>query len=170
MTPSWEMRPKKWPEDGPTWPQAHAEYVKQKGLQTIASQNYGKFFSAAAKALKPRAIEATWLKILTMQQEGALELSKDFIVATAGASIEYIKLRKDMFPCVTPHMTYIVCDRGQLRLGTGFDAMAVQGLQSEELAAHKLSPENPALLQDLAGNAFTSTILAAYVLATLLVK
>ena len=74
-----------------------------------------------------------------------------------------------MFPCVTPHMTYIICDTGKLRLASGFDAMAVQGVQSVEVATHKLSSEAQPLLQDLAGNAFSTSILAAYLVAAVLV-
>jgi site-specific DNA-cytosine methylase len=169
VNPSWENT--EWPEGGPKWPQAHAKYVKEKGLAATASQNYADFFAAALQAkLKPRAIEATWLRLLTMRQAGTVDISKDLFVATAGASVDYIQVRKDMFPCVTPHMTYVISDNGQLRLASGFDALAFQGVQSREMATHKLSSEtSQSLLQDLAGNAFSATILAAFLVAAMVV-
>ena len=33
MNPSWENT--EWPEGGPKWPQAHAKYVRKKGLQPL---------------------------------------------------------------------------------------------------------------------------------------
>jgi hypothetical protein len=58
-------------------------------------------------------------------------------------------------------------------LASGFDALAVQGVQSRasrELATHKLSSEtSQSLLQDLAGNAFSATILAAFLVAATVV-
>jgi len=59
-----------------------------------------------------------------------VDISRDLFAATAGASLDYIQVRKDMFPCVTPHMTYVISDNGQLRLASGFDALAVQGVSS----------------------------------------
>jgi len=167
--PSWETNPAEWPKDGPKWPKDHAAYVKDKGLAQMASKSYAKFFAAARGVLQPRAIEATWLKILTVQQATGIDVNKDLIVATAGASIEYIQVKKDMFPCVTPHMTMVISEKGQLRLASGFDALAVQGVQSEEVAKFKLGSESQSLLQDLAGNAFTASILAAYLVAAMVV-
>ena len=169
LSPSWETC-LSWQKEGPRWPQAHANYVKEKGLADFAAKYYTSFAEAAAGVLQPRAAEATWLKLASMLRAGAIDIKRDVWVATAGASIDYIQVRKDMFPCVTPHMTYVICDHGRLRLANGFDALAVQGVQAVEVATHKLKSEAPPLLQDLAGNAFSAPILAAFLIAAMLVK
>ena len=66
-------------------------------------------------------------------------------------------------------MTMVISEKGQLRLASGWDALAVQGVQSEEVAKFKLGSESQSLLQDLAGNAFTASILAAYLVAAMVV-
>jgi len=89
--------------------------------------------------LQPRAVEATWLKLATMLRAGVVDIKHDVWVATAGASIDYIQVRKDMFPCVTPRMTYVICDHGKLRLASGSNVLAVRGVQAAEVANHKLN-------------------------------
>ena len=113
LSPSWETC-RSWQKEGPRWPQAHANYVKEKGLADFAAKYYTSFAEAAAGVLQPRAAEATWLKLASMLRAGAIDIKRDVWVATAGASIDYIQVRKDMFPCVTPHMTYVICDHGRL--------------------------------------------------------
>ena len=67
-------------------------------------------------------------------------------------------------------MTNVISDNGQLRLASGFDALAVQGVQSREMATHNLSSEtSQSLLQGLAGNSFSATILAACLVAAMVV-
>ena len=66
-------------------------------------------------------------------------------------------------------MAHLILDKGTARRSSPLDALAMQGIQQREVQDFKLSHEAPALMEDLAGNAFTTNILAAFLLAGLLV-
>ena len=74
-----------------------------------------------------------------------------------------------MWPCVTPAQRYVVLDAGKAYLASGLTVLALQGIQHKEAVAFKLADEDDALIRDLAGNAFTANIVAAFLLAGLLV-
>jgi hypothetical protein len=59
--------------------------------------------------------------------------------------------------------------RGKARLASGFVVLAMQGIQSREVQTFNLAGEDDKLMRDLAGNAFTANIIAAFLLAGMLV-
>jgi hypothetical protein len=58
---------------------------------------------------------------------------------------------------------------GKARLASGFVVLAMQGIQCREVHAFNLAGEDDKLMRDLAGNAFTANIIAAFLLAGMLV-
>jgi hypothetical protein len=73
-----------------------------------------------------------------------------------------MSVRRDVFPCVTPHMSYTVLTDGEVTVPGGFEALALQGLQTKEVQKFKLRDEKSSFLQDLAGNAYTANIVGAF--------
>ena len=76
-----------------------------------------------------------------------------------------MSVRSDIFPCVTPKMNYCVLQDGCALKVRGVDILALQGVQNREVDAFKLNALKSAFLQELAGNAFTSNIFAAFFVA-----
>jgi site-specific DNA-cytosine methylase len=62
-----------------------------------------------------------------------------------------------------------LCPSGKARLASGFVVLAMQGIQRREIQAFGLATEDDKLLRNLAGNAFTANIIAAFLLAGMLV-
>ncbi len=62
-----------------------------------------------------------------------------------------------------------LCPSGKARLASGFVVLAMQGIQHREIQAFGLATEDDKLLRNLAGNAFTANIIAAFLLAGMLV-
>lgn len=93
--------------------------------------------------------------------------SKGFCIASVGASINFMSVRSDIFPCVTPKMNFCALHNGQTLSLRGIDMLALQGVQNREVAAFKLDAQKGSFLQELAGNAFTSNIFAAFLIAGL---
>jgi hypothetical protein len=58
---------------------------------------------------------------------------------------------------------------GKARLASGFDVMAMQGIQRKEIQIFNMAQEEDKFLRDLAGNAFTANIIASFLLAGMLV-
>jgi hypothetical protein len=71
--------------------------------------------------------------------------------------------------CVYVGLAPSIIVTGTARLASGFVVLAVQGIQRKEIQAFGLATEEDKLMRDLAGNAFTSNIIAAFLLAGMLV-
>jgi hypothetical protein len=65
-------------------------------------------------------------------------------------------------------MVYVVIEHRQLRTAGGLEALALQGVQGQEVHSFKLGATKGPFLQELAGNAYTANIVAAFLLAGLL--
>ncbi len=91
------------------------------------------------------------------------------LIAPSGFGIGWGLIRSGNFPCVTPGMQYVLLDNGKARLACGLTMMALQGIQGKEVKSFRLDLEKDKLLRNLAGNAFTANIIAAYLLAGALV-
>jgi len=75
------------------------------------------------------------------------------------------------FPCVQPQRLHIMALTGKMVKADGKVCLAMQGIQSKELNAFpSLSKLTSRRQQDLAGNAFTANVCAAYILALAVVR
>ena len=110
--------------------------------------------------------------MVSEQRRRGTDWTKELMVASIGASLRFMSVRSDIFPCVTPHMSYAILQDRQLRGVTGVEALALQGIQTKEVRTFKFdtAKSNSAKLQDLAGNAFTANVVAAFLVTGLLHK
>lgn len=166
---SWEL-PKTELESALVWRQEHCSFAKRLALSDAELKEFHTFANETRGAFKLRAIEGLWLKLMSEQRTRGTDWTKEVMVASIGASLRFMSVRSDIFPCVTPKMTYAILQNKHLRSLSGMEAMALQGIQVAEIKALKLDTTKPnsSLWQDLAGNAFTANILAAFLVAGLL--
>jgi site-specific DNA-cytosine methylase len=156
------------------WPEEHDMYAKALGLPVDAYTPPSDFVQVVSPLIPVRAMNAMWLKLEHMRlqsKKGEVDFDwkKMLLIAPTTFSIGWGQIRKSMFPCATPGMSYVIVENGQAQLATGLTMMAVQGIQGKEVESFRLDLENDKLLRDLAGNAFTANIIAAYLLAGALV-
>jgi site-specific DNA-cytosine methylase len=161
---SWDLPPEEL-ADGPAWRREHHHFVQTLSLSSADLDGFSNFAGAVGDALLPRPLESLWLKLVVMRKEHGSDWSKGVIVASHGASLRFMSVRRDVFPCVTPHMSYTVLTDGEVTVPGGFEALALQGLQTKEVQKFKLRDEKSSFLQDLAGNAYTANIVGAFLVA-----
>jgi site-specific DNA-cytosine methylase len=168
---SWELPPSELASDR-VWRREHCNFAKTLALKDAELKEFHAFADAVNGTFQPRAIEGLWLKLVSEQRKRGMDWTKELLVASIGASLRFMSVRSDIFPCVTPHMTYAILQDRQLRSLTGVEALALQGIQTNEVRTFKFNTakSNSTKLQDLAGNAFTANILAAFLVAGLLHK
>ena len=150
------------------WPRQHQDYAEQKGILVADRLPSQEFQHAVGNVLPDRALHAFWLRLAHAKHRG-LNWQTGTWVATVGASPRFMSLRTDIFPCVTPKMTFGILRNGNFAVADGFTLLAMQGVQHKEVEAFFLDREDPALLHDFAGNGFTANIVAAFLLAGFLV-
>jgi site-specific DNA-cytosine methylase len=166
---SWEV-PAAQLDSDPVWRREHCQFAKRLALEAADLREFRAFAHAADGAFMPRAIEGLWLKLMSERRARGMDWTKGLMVASVGASLRFMSVRSDIFPCLTPHMTYAILQDRRLRSVSGMEALALQGIQTVEVRAFKFDPAKSKgpFLQDLAGNAFTANILAAFLVAGLL--
>jgi hypothetical protein len=106
-----------------------------------------------------------WLKLVRLQMKSGKDWKQPLLIVPTGFSVAYARARRRTFPCVTPGQKYVILESGKARLATGLTAMALQGIQKKEVRHYQLATEHDQLLRDLAGNAFTANIAAAFLMA-----
>jgi site-specific DNA-cytosine methylase len=156
-------------KSGKKWPSMHKAWAETHGLSEEACVPPMDFVEQISPLIPPRAMYALWLKLARMQAKYEIDWKKPLLVAPTGFGISYSRVWKDKFPCVTPGMEYLIIDAGKARRANGLTMMAMQGIQNKEVQSYKLAMEDDKLLRDLAGNAFTANIIAAFLLAGALV-
>lgn len=151
------------------WAEQHKKWAKKKGLTAAdLARGADEFHAASSGVLHDRQREALWLRYVALRKrQPQLDWRAALLIANVGASVNFLSLRRDVFPCVTPHMAYAILSGGQLRLADGITIMAMQGIQAKEMRAFSFQSEKSNLLRDLGGNAFTANILAAFLMAGL---
>ena len=102
-----------------------------------------------------------------LRKTEAKDWQEGIFVANVGASIHFLTVMQDIFPCVTPHQVYTVLCNGNIHLATGITVLAMHGIQSKEFYNFHFGKEKCSLLRDLGGNAFTANIIAAFLIAGL---
>jgi site-specific DNA-cytosine methylase len=161
--PTWEMSEI---QDGsPKWHQEHKEFATNLCMNDDDVRDFPTFVQTLRDTLLPRALEGLWLHLVHLKKSQNHDWTKGFCIAAAGASIRFMSVRSDIFPCVTPKMHYCVLQDGRALKVRGVDILALQGVQNREVDAFKLNAHKSAFLQELAGNAFTSNIFAAFFVA-----
>lgn len=149
------------------WRGQNEKWARAKGLTAADRRGIEDFRGAMASILLEREVEALWLKLCWLKKAKDFDWRHGEVVATVGASISFMSIRRGVFPCVTPGMAYVI-----LRNGTpkGVDAMtllAMQGVQCKEVEQFGFHREREPLLRNLSGNAFTANIVAAFLLVGL---
>jgi hypothetical protein len=149
------------------WRGQNEKWARAKGLTAEDRRGIEDFRGTMATILLEREVEALWLKLCWLKKAKGFDWRSGEVVATVGASVAYMSIRRNVFPCVTPGMAYSI-----LRNGTpkGVDAimlLAMQGVQIKEVTQFNFHKEREPLLRNLSGNAFTANILAAFLLAGL---
>ena len=146
------------------WPRQHQEYAEQHNIPLSDRQPSTEFRDALGGLMPERALHAFWLRLVRGKHRGVHWQSGTWVV-TLGASLRFMSVRNDVCPCVTPNMTLGVLCNSKFHIADGFTLLAMQGVQNKEIEAFNMQTEDPALLHDLAGNAFTANIVAAFLLA-----
>jgi site-specific DNA-cytosine methylase len=169
-------------KSGKKWPKDHKTYAEHKYLSEDGCILPSDFVAEVSPLISIRAMRAMWLKLAFMKQNSEehkndtpafkkafTDWNKMLLIAPSGFGIGWGLIRSGNFPCVTPGMQYVLLDNGKARLACGLTMMALQGIQEKEVKSFRLDLEKDKLLRDLAGNAFTANIIAAYLLAGALV-
>jgi site-specific DNA-cytosine methylase len=153
---------------GQKWPQQHSDFAGSAGLSEEARLPPADFVDEMTPLLNPRALDALWIKMALLQKSKLIDWRKSLLIAPTGFGVTWGSVRT-CFPCVMPSEEYVILEKGKARLANGFVVLAMQGIQRKEVQAFGLAQEDDKLLRDLAGNAFTANIIAAFLLAGMLV-
>ena len=90
-----------------------------KGLTVADQRGIEHFRQAMASILLEHEVEALWLKICWLKKAKSFDWRCGEVAATVGASVAYMSVRRNFFPCVTPRMAYSILRNGP----KGVDAM-----------------------------------------------
>jgi hypothetical protein len=151
----------------PKWKAQHQSWMRKKGLKPKDLAGAADFQQRMGSMVLDRQREALWLKLSLLRKRKDFDWRSGLVVATVGASVSWMGVTRNAFPCVTPQMAYILLDNGIPKAVDGILLLALQGIQKKEVQRFKLNAEKDALLRNLSGNAFTANILAACILAAL---
>ena len=147
------------------WPAEHESFAEEHGISAAERQPPTDFVEQVGKYVSHRSLEAMWLKVLVWSKKRRTDWRKVLVVLPVSFSIGYASVRLNHFPCVTPTHRYVVVNEGKAMLANGRSVMAMQGIQAKEYEAMNFASEKDVLLRDLAGNAFTANIMAAFFIA-----
>jgi site-specific DNA-cytosine methylase len=151
---------------GKKWPSQHNEWADAEGLSKDARIPPSEFVEQVSSLIPPRSMYALWLKLARMQNKSDHNWKHPLLVAPTAFSISYSsRIIRDTFPCITPGKQYLILESGKARLACKLTMMALQGIQNKEVHSYSLAQEDDKLLRDLAGNAFTANIIAAFLIA-----
>ena len=153
---------------GHKWPQQHSDFAESAGLSEEDKLPPADFVDELSPLVNPRALDALWIKMALLQKRKQIDWRQSLLIAPTGFGVTWGSIHT-CFPCVTPKMEYLILEAGKARLASGFVVLAMQGIQRKEVQAFGLATEDDKLLRDLAGNAFTANIIAAFLLAGMLV-
>lgn len=90
----------------------------------------------------------------------------ELLVANIGDSIDRLRFKRNIFPCLLPDQKYLLLNKGELTLNHDPRLFtALQGIGHQEVQHFGLQNLTLSHAQDLAGNAFTANICASVLLA-----
>lgn len=154
---------------GAKWPGQHDAMRRKLKLPEELSKPPQRFLQQALNLMVPRAADALWIKLTQVILRRGTQWDKGCYVVPVTMSIRFGSVNSDDFPCLTPGSKYVMVQDGVLSTVSAASFLALQGVQSRELTRFKMNSEADRLLRDLAGNAFTSNVVAIFLLAGLLV-
>ena len=154
----------------PLWVKRHAKVKAQLELSSkdLEDPDLLAFKTKAVElGLTDREVDASMSVLGHMKKTGKLSQWQSLVlVANIGDSIDRLKFRENIFPCLLPGQKYLLLIQGKLVLNKDPKLyMALQGLGSREVQHFGLEELSLGHAQDLAGNAFTANICAAVLLA-----
>lgn len=154
----------------PKWLGLHERFKKKHGLQdSDLNHPPQKMLKNHQQTLRltDREVEAVVLRMGLQLRKKALD--HNCMVGNIGDSVNYLRLSSSLHPCVLPSKKYIyfIGERCLVNQNCGNLYMMLQGLGPEEMAMSGLDSVEPRQNQELAGNAFTSNVIAAMILAVL---
>ena len=155
----------------PKWVKQHAAFKDRfKITEAELSDKTVALLQNAPEAIEitQRELEAATLRLAVQLRKG--KLNPSCLVANLGDSLSYLRFSSSLHPCVLPSKKYIYLLNGQILTNTHCNGLytALQGLGPAELkmcGLHQTLRETE--MQELAGNAFTSNIVAAILLGVL---
>ena len=152
------------------WPEQHRMARQKLKLPPKLSSPPKDFLDQALKVMVPRAADALWIKLAQAVWERGSTWEEQCCILPVTMSVGFGgKVSIGKFPCLTPEAKYVLVQNGKLRVVSSFEYLALQGLQARELSFLNIAAEQDRLLRNLAGNAFTTNIIAIFLLAGLVV-
>lgn len=153
------------------WKDYHSKFVKVNGLGKSDLEHP---FASIIKeqggsiGLTEREIDASILAIALMAKKTTSLGS--LLVAPVGDSLQFIKFRSQVHPCVLPSKKFLYLTRDKASVNKSpVLPFLLQGLSKEELDLCGLGKDIPFKhAQDLAGNAFTANVFASILFSILL--
>lgn len=149
--------------------------MKKLGLapkDLLASEDLKAFWTAAGSLMNQSCRRHTLMRLCSLRKKGTLPDWRESVLAfNADESAYRLGVGITHFPCVQPQRLHIMALTGKMVKADGKVCLAMQGIQSKELNAFpSLSKLTSRRQQDLAGNAFTANVCAAYILALAVVR
>jgi C-5 cytosine-specific DNA methylase len=154
----------------PLWVQRHSKVKTQMGL-TEADVDFQCLHNFKSKAvelgLTEREVDASISVLGYMMKTDELDdWQSELLVANIGDSIDRLRFKRNIFPCLLPDQKYLLLNKGELTLNQDPRLFtALQGIGHQEVQHFGLQNLTLSHAQDLAGNAFTANICASVLLA-----
>ena len=157
------------------WLQKHTQVKEKLGLcdTSQAHVSIAEFQNQAVElGLTDREVDACVVVLSHMMKSAELaDWQSVLLVGNIGDSIDRLRFRENVFPCLLPGQKYLLLNKGALSLIRDRRLFpALQGIGLKEAECFGLSELSLAKLQDLAGNAFTANICASILLAFIQMK
>ena len=162
------------PKKPPVWKKQHAAFKEKWKIADSEMKTRVQKALVQQKDklnLTEREVECAILKLaLHMRKNIKNPVDQDCLVANIGDSLNYVRFNSTCHPCLLPTKKYLYIFQGHCFTNsnvTGNLYLRLQGLGPEEVEKAGLGGLDQRQSQELAGNAFTSNIVAAIVLAIL---
>ena len=161
------------PKKPPVWKKQHAAFKEKWKIADSEMKTRVQKALVQQKDklnLTEREVECAILKLALHMRKNKNPVDQDCLVANIGDSLNYVRFNSTCHPCLLPTKKYLYIFQGHCFTNsnvTGNLYLRLQGLGPEEVEKAGLGGLDQRQSQELAGNAFTSTIVAAIVLAIL---
>ena len=161
------------PKKPPVWKKQHAAFKEKWKIADSEMKTRVQKALVQQKDklnLTEREVECAILKLALHMRKNKNPVDQDCLVANIGDSLNYVRFNSTCHPCLLPTKKYLYIFQGHCFTNsnvTGNLYLRLQGLGPEEVEKAGLGGLDQRQSQELAGNAFTSNIVAAIVLAIL---
>ena len=150
---------------GAKWRGKHASFKKMHGLtdeEMQAGDLQGVIAGCRALGISERGIEATHLQLCLQKRSAGFDIAKQIMVGNVGDNVGYLTFKSRVHPCVLPKRQNLYIVQGTVQMTQSASlSLALQGLGPREVKQFGLAEISYARSLDLAGNAFTSNVVAA---------